>query len=278
MDTLDNEKFIFDLYKKVSSHKIKYFGRFFSCLKIEILTKNFLFSNSWINSSSKSDPPPDFHNDKHKVMLEVMRIDDCVNEINDKKIDNTFAKSNKLARRLFGNDYKKTVDGYFFSIPNTNDSDEFNFKGYLSNFKKVLLNHSNKIENYRENYPKCKTTIFLICDESNSYVQVSDEKDLNKKEEVNVNLNNFKVHYCFWDSNFIEIIKKCNADFVIWWGYNKTIFVNNKKIKYPEVCIYDVKYFKEKGYEYNHELMFKINENHGNNKSKEGDFIAVVKK
>lgn len=164
MKTLNDEQFILDLYKQVPSHKIAYFGRFFPCLKIETLTKSVFFSRSWINSSSKSDPPPDFHNDKHKIMLEVMRIDDCANKVNGKKIDNSFAKSNKMAYKLLGENYKKDINGYLFTIPDTNNSTEFNFKSYLNNFKRVLLKHSNHVQDYHKNYPKCKTTVFLVCD------------------------------------------------------------------------------------------------------------------
>lgn len=278
MKTLDDEKFLFDIYKRIPFRKIKYFGRFFSCFIIEWITKSIFFSKSWINSFSKSVPPPDFHNNKHKLMLEVMRIDDCVNTINNKKIDNSFAKSNKLARKLFGNNYKKDVNGYLFTIPNTNDSNEFNFEGYLNNFERVILDHSKKIPNYRRNHPKCKIIVFLVCDESNDYVQVSNEKDLVKENEINLDLKDSIIHCCFYDSKFIEIIKKSDADFVIWWGYNKSIFGNNKKFKYPEACIYDVKYFKEQGYKYDKQLMCKIKGKYANKNQEEGDFIAVVRK
>lgn len=278
METMDNEKFLFDTYKSIPSYKIKYFGRFFTCFKIDMLTKSILFNKSWVNSSSKSDLPPDFHNDRHKIMLEVMRIDDCVNISNNKNIDNSFAKSNKLACKIFGNNYKENVDGFFFSVPNTNDSNEFNFKGYINNFERVILKHSFKVNSYRKNYPKCKTTVFLICDESNNYVQVSNKKDLEKENEENFELKDAKAHFCYCDSQFIEIIKKCEADFVIWWGYHKGISINNKRINYPQVCIYDVKYFKEKGHVYNHELMFKIKEKYLNKNKEHGNFIAAVRK
>ena len=42
----------------------------------------------WSNSSGKSDPPPDFYNDKLKVMMDVMRIDDHAFENKNGKIVN----------------------------------------------------------------------------------------------------------------------------------------------------------------------------------------------
>ena len=76
MITLDDEELIWNIYKNTPSYKVKYFGNFFSCMRIYILTRSKLFSKSWINSSSKADLPPDFHNNKHKIMMEFMRVDD----------------------------------------------------------------------------------------------------------------------------------------------------------------------------------------------------------
>ncbi len=82
MHTFDDEKIIIDTYKKaIKNSQIKYIGSFFRCFRIKKLTKSFLFSKSWINSSAKSDMPPDFHNNKHHLMMEVMRVDDCLNKI-----------------------------------------------------------------------------------------------------------------------------------------------------------------------------------------------------
>ena len=94
METMDNESFVIKNFKSILYGKIAYFGNFFHCFRIERLIKSFLFAKSWIDSSSKDSLPPDFHNEKHKIMMDVMRIDDCVNEKNGKKIANAFQKEN----------------------------------------------------------------------------------------------------------------------------------------------------------------------------------------
>ena len=150
MKTLDNEQLLLDIYRTIPSSSVVYFGRFFSCLRVELLTKSLLFSKSWINSSAKNTPPPDFHNKKHKIMMEFMRVDDCINKIKGKHVANSFERSNKLAKNLFGKDFKHE-DCVLFTLPNTTNSEEFNFKGYTKNFEKVVLKHADKVENYRKN-------------------------------------------------------------------------------------------------------------------------------
>ena len=114
LKTFDDESVVFDSYKLIPSRKIAYNGRFFHCLRIQFLTKCFLFNHSWIDSSDKSLPPPDFHNDRHHIMMEVMRIDDCVNEIDGKHVVNSFERANSFMKKHAGKDYKKKVSRYFF--------------------------------------------------------------------------------------------------------------------------------------------------------------------
>ena len=41
-------------------------------------------------------------------------------------------------------------------------------------------------------------------------------------------------------------------------GRWKHLTVNGKQIKMPKAAIYDIKNLKEKGFEYNHSLMYKV--------------------
>ena len=252
----DNEKFVFDMYRQMFLPKIKYFGRFLHCFRIERLTRSILFRLSWKDSSAKSDLPPDFHNNFHHIMMEMMRVDDCIESINGKKIDNTFKKENSLLRKTLGRNYKKQNVTAFCNV-DTRNPKEFNIKGYLANFERILNKHSKNVENYHHNYPKCKTTVFFVFDQSNNYVQVSDQKDLKKANDKYVVLHNVIMHNCYADKNFIDIIKKCQADYVIWMGFYKPISCNGKT-GLPKACIYDVKHIKRKGLEYNYKMFMKV--------------------
>ena len=245
VDSLDKESVILERFRMISFCKIKYVGRPLHCFRVERLIKSIVFSRSWIDSSSKSDPPPDFHNDNHHIMMEFMRIDDSVGG---KHSPNSFERTHKFLINYFGADYKQRMKGCkLFFIPNTSSDEEYNFKGYFRNFERVLMDHSNKVSAYHKNYPKCKTCVLFICDESNSYYQPT---------EIN---GQKMIHICFSDTKFVEIIKKCKADYVVWFTIYKAILnQKNKEIKMPYACIYDVKHIKEFGHEYNHDKMIKI--------------------
>lgn len=256
MDTLDKESFVLSCYRSVPFYKFHYFGRFLSCLRIALLTKSYLFSKTWFDSSSKKLPPPDFHNEKYGLLLEIMRIDDCSNSLNGISIQNSFERANVKIKKYFGHNYKNSGKGSLIFVSDTRNNNEFNFRSYFDNFKRVLMKHSEKIDKYKQNYPKCKTTILLICDESNNYVEVLDKNDLNRK----LPLGKWRVHGWFLDEAFLKVIKETKADYIIWYGFYKSIYRNKKEMKLPSVCIFDVKHFKENGFKYNHDMMFKVTE------------------
>ena len=172
--------------------------------------------------------------------MEVMRIDDGVGG---KRSPNSFERTGRFLKNIFGKDYKEKLNGSdFYFIPDTRNDNEYNFKAYLRNFERVLMNHSDKIDQYHKNYPKCKTCVLLICDESNSYLEKIENTKL------------VKTHMCFADKRFIDVIKECKANYVVWFVVHKNIYGN----KVPLACIYDVKHLKQAGIEYNHDCMIKI--------------------
>ena len=254
METMDNECFIIENFKLIPSRKIAYFGNFFHCFRVETLIKSPMFSKSWIDTSSKSGTPPDFHNNKHRIMMDVMRIDDCINERNGNHVANSFQKENNYMKNHMGKNYKKKHNASLYFIADTKNNDDYNFIGYLNNFERVLMNHSNKVNSYKNNYPKCKNCILFVCDESNVYVQLTDKDDLKRKNPI----NKFYPHNCFIDSKFLNIIKNVNAEYVVWMGRWKSLLINGKQIKMPQAAIYETKHLNIKGFEYDHDLMFKV--------------------
>lgn len=260
MKTFDDETLILENFRTIKDREINFFGGLFNCLKIKFLTKSKFVSKTWVDSSSKSGLPPDFHNNRFRIMMEVMRVDDCVNVIDGKHVVNSFERANTFMKKYAGKDYKKALNGDLIFIPDTRNSEEFNFNGYINNFERVIIKHSNKVEEYRKNYPKCKTTVFFVCDESNNYIQVFNKNDLEREDEPDVYLEKFSPHKCYLDSKFIEIIKKCKADYLIWFFRFKSIFIDGKEVFHPKACIYDIKNLKINGLIYNHNLMFKVKE------------------
>ena len=244
LQTFDDESFIFEQLRLTPSNKIKYCGRLFRCFRIEKLLKSIFFYKSWINTSSKSDIPPDFHNDRHHIMMDIMRVDDSASG---KHGPNSFERTHKYLKKNIGKDYKKKMGGSsLYFIPNTMDDSQYNFKGYVRNFERILMDHSDKVSNYHQNYPKCKTCILFVFDESNAYYQ-----DMGNERKL--------IHLCFCDKKFLDVVKQCKSDYVAWFAFYKTVLDNNgKEIKMPLVCIYDVKHIKKAGIEYDYNKMIKV--------------------
>ncbi len=254
MNTLDKESEILKRYRLVSLSNIKIIGNFFSCLKVLFLTHSNLFKKSWIDSSNKNKLPPDFYNDKHHIMMEMMRIDDCKNTLNGKHVPNAFEKENKTYKKYFGENYKKeneSVTGIF--VPFADDPKKYNYEEYLNNFIRVVLNHSNKIAKYKTNYPKCKKTIFFISDESNEYFETFSFDD-KVKIEKGISYIKGRYHIPYLDNNFIDTIKRCKCDYIIWWLQYKNINL------VPEILVIDTKHIKIKGIAYNTKFIAKIKE------------------
>ena len=76
MKMYDNENDIIEHFQMLSTESI--------CLLTETEEVKTILSSildeeewkNWIDSSGKGDPPPDFYNDKLKIMMDVMKVDD----------------------------------------------------------------------------------------------------------------------------------------------------------------------------------------------------------
>ena len=260
MKTFNDEDFLLENYKMMSASRIVYVGNYFRCHRIQRLTRWFIYKNSWINNSSEKDPPPDFYNEKHHLMMEVMRIDDGVNKLKGKKVANSFEKENACLVKYFGNDYRTVRDDLSVYVNiDTSDSKRFNFNGYRKCFERVVSKHSKKASLYRSNHPTCKDLIFFISDESNCYAQLINKEKSQNKCKTNYRYKDAIVHGWYEDRFFLDIIKASQADYAIWVCWHKEIIKGKKRaIKLPLICIYDVKNIKNYGKEYKHDLMVKI--------------------
>lgn len=158
-----------------------------------------------------------------------MRLDDCINSINGQHVKNSYEKENNYISKMFGKNYKNTVNGTLIFIPNTANDKEFNYQGYLNNFKRTIEHHSSRINNYKNNPDFKSKIIFLVFDESNNYVQMLNKKDLEMAIKNENNIKQIRPHSFFEDNKFLEIIKNSAADYLIWVGRYKSIYNNGKK-------------------------------------------------
>lgn len=109
----------------------------------------------WSDSSGKSDPPPDFYNDKLKLMMDVMRIDDHAFESKNGKIVNPTNQRESVIQKQI------RKSGLLDSFPNVKNvivtavtdlptDEDHNYKFYYSNFERVLMKHNNQIDLYEK--------------------------------------------------------------------------------------------------------------------------------
>ena len=249
----DNEATVIEMLKDVPKRNIALFGSVVYCAKL-YLRLTCSFKKHWIDSSRKSDPPPDFYDPKHKLMMEVMRIDD--HAFTDKKghvHNEALRHEGELYRRFFKDIDRE--DLRIFIIPDTqlSSKDDHNFARYIANFERVFKKHEDKIDLYKTNHPGFKT-IFFIFDESSAYRQAPNKKVLKNAKEGQVGIG--MPHLFCYDKRFVDIIKESKVDYVVWfapWKLDRSVVGN---VPLPKCAIYEVKKIKEsKLLNYNHECM-----------------------
>lgn len=193
----------------------------------------------WCNSSGKSDPPPDFYNDKLHLMMDVMRVDDHAFENKNGKIVNlTNQRESEIQKEI----RKSKILDNFPNVGNiiviaTTDlptDEDHNYIYYHSNFERVLMKHNKQIDLYEKNHPGYKM-IFLVLDESSAYYEVG--------SIMNNGVIKGYLHYWFYDNTFINTLKKLRVDYLIWYTpfkYYETPS-GKEKLDLPEVCVFDIK-------------------------------------
>ena len=244
MGIYDNENKIIESFQEISENKVCLIPDDRELNKIFNLVYNKEEWKKWIDSSSKSAPPPDFYNETNKIMMDVMRIDDHAYENEKGKIINpTLQKENKIYKELINSNFIKDINfmGNIFINAKTELPSELdhNYIFYYKNFNRVIEKHIKSIDLYRKNHPNFKI-IFFIFDESSAYFE-AEKKISNKKVGMNVKGN---IHFWFLDKKFINEIIKSKIDYLIWYAPNKHYIGTNDEM-IPKICVYNVKELKE---------------------------------
>ncbi|MDE6019460.1 MAG: hypothetical protein K2H01_00470 [Ruminococcus sp.] len=197
--------------------------------------------DKWINSSGKSDPPPDYYLIDEELMMDVMRVDDHAfmdakgkvqnpTNVGESKLYNELKNSGIL--ELFPN--AEPIINAKTMLPTEQDH---NYMRYRSNFERVVSEHIKKIPLYQQNHPRYKTILFVM-DESSAYVQIKGEKlDMNKVQVDEI--VEAKPHLFFWDSSFVDVFWKSGVDFLIWYAPYKLLRTTSGLFELPKVAIFD---------------------------------------
>lgn len=202
------------------------------------------------------ETPPDFYCEKHNMMFDVLRINDCE------------SKKGKNPIKQFEGEYLRKIKK---EIPDFDeDSLEIVTKstGTYENYKnqgcRVIEKHirEDKIEQYWEkNFPNIEHKGLLIYDETECYFEGYVTPSPYHKDKCLFIWRKDKpltIHYPWNDKNFMEMIYKSKIDFVIWVTPNKEggFLCQQKGIDYPTVTIIDTRYTRSKKYdEYNYDIL-----------------------
>lgn len=197
-----------------------------------------IFDENWVLNAKNTNFPPDYYNDTISYMMEVMRIDDHAEIMNDGSISNTSREVNSKAYKHIKSLFEKSnlnIDSsnIFVNVNSglpTHKDHTYDF--YKNEFLRVIQNHINKISTYRDNHPN-KHLIFTIFDESSQYFELS-------------NSDNYgSIHYHFLDKSLMDIFIDSDVDYVFWMTpYKKYQKGTPRDVPdQPELTIIDVRNF-----------------------------------
>lgn len=195
------------------------------------------FWNEWVDASAHDAPPPDFYSNKYGLMMDVMKVDDNTRKTKKGKLRNPRAElENTLFRELkeSGVVTDETPDVLINAVTDLPTMEDHQFKWYFDSFKRVILGHNAKIPLYQSNHKNFKT-VFFVFDESTAYAQLyAGQTYCVPKKGQNFALSSGQLHFYAHDEEFQGILKKCNADYVVWYApykYYDKLSVNCKMLQ-----------------------------------------------
>lgn len=251
---------ILDAFREVKTKEILPLGDFLKCKWIHCALTGVLNRKEWIDSSGKNDPPPDFYDNKHKLMMDVMRIDDHAYIDEKGRIQNkTLQREGQIIKEINQSD-RDDIKLFVVGDTKLSTNEDHNFERYYKNFERVFKEHEKKLDLYKSNHPGFKT-LFFICDESTAYVEAFNTEDVSKERHQG-DLTLCRPHIFCLDKKFVKIIKESKVDYVIWYAPWKLLQAAGLSIfPLPKGAIFDVKNLTDKKLvDYNHKMMISAEE------------------
>ena len=236
----DNEKSILEWFRNDIGHELYIPVNGEDCKKIYTSLVNNKEFSEWIDSSGKSDPPPDFYNPKAKMMMDIMRVDDHghINE-DGKYINPVNQQESKIQRELRSGVMKSfpNIEIFVNAVTDLPGKEDHNYDFYLENFKRTIAKHIRSIPLYTANHPDYQT-IFFVFDESSGYVVAADEETASRGVRQGERFLG-SPYVPFVDKRFAEVFLGTDIDYLIWYTPFNDFETDMPLL--PNVCIYDVK-------------------------------------
>jgi hypothetical protein len=223
------------------------------------LIECILLQEQWIDSSGKSEIPPDFYSPKFKLMMEVMRIDDHAYKNHKGKIRNpTNERESFMQKELRDSGILEKFPNVTQIIcnPDTGLStiEDHNYKFYRKNFARAIEKHKCKIPQYRENHPNYKL-VFFVFDESSAYCQVLNRA---RAEEpmYQGKCTTGSLHFHWADKAFLDGLIGSDVDYLVWHTPYKLVQLETGNLlPIPRTCVFDLKNAEAELHDYDETLM-----------------------
>lgn len=173
---------------------------------------------------------PDFEDTAAALLLEAMVVDDHPRP---GKKDRTRARESEALRELEAAGLDVPPDAKFFAAVSSGlptDRDH-NYRAYVEQFTRTVLDHGGKAEAYRAERPGCDLG-FLVFDESTAYFESRGGFG---------QLGGDRPHLWFADSAFAEVMTHSGVDCLIWLTPYKRLLTDEADVfPLPAMTIVDV--------------------------------------
>lgn len=254
---LNSEKSIISHFQGLESSSVCFPVESEEAIKVFELIHNLDNWKLWIESSGKSDPPPDFYSDEYKCMMDVMRVDDhSYKNKKGKLVNPTNRHIRDMEKEILQSGIMEmcpNAELFINGITDLPTHEDHNYNFYLKNFERVILQHIQKIPLYKKNHP-FYDVVFFIMDESSAYIEAADKKCALEDKRAGQVLAGYP-HLYFIDSNFVRIFEGSGIDYVIWFTPFKYCEIAEGQLDLPKACVFDIKKFSIQTEEYDAERM-----------------------
>lgn len=250
MGRLDNEENIIkDMHEVPRSNTALLTSSKFEKMLVSAIMKEW---PKWTTNNGHSSEPPDFFSRDHKLMFDVMRINDSETTTTTKRgkvvyYNPILKKERDYIREIQKSFPNVSEDNIFVNAAPDGDYDKtHNYQNYYKHAQKVFSAHIERIPRCRELHPGSRMG-FLVMDETESYLQHKDIMDAAAPYDMNKVYQVLSVpHIPFVDERFMRCLFEADLEFVIWFMPYK----HNEKMEVqpPVLCFIDLTDDKAQAY------------------------------
>lgn len=242
MNRYDDEDEIINDFQLMPISSIKFVNFSFGLL---LYFTSIYFPKLFKKWKNNTETRPDYYNDTHKYMMEVMRFDDykpgkdsqnALETKQQKEIESVYRKHTGIST--------KDAEIKIIVIPHPAHKPKDGIKLMFENFSNTYLKHSSKTEKYRELFPGYKLGFFL-CDESAAYIETKYKiEDPHPGDQTGP----FRVYENAFDKVYQEVLLQADIDYLIW--FKPYCDISNLIIKGPktkQIYLIDIKKARKYG-------------------------------